>query len=446
MGDSQIILSKDIIKKTDIDDCNFFRSIISRCYEYNLINENKLESIGYDREALLKTILTYYTKNQSSSVMIEEAENILKNIDYTIGVYLRDEDNIENILKKLENETMEFMFTEGRKKIKIKFENCRKILKYIQTNKIECRNFSYDDTIDYGLSLFFKCYDDLFKAHETPGSIDYQLCIDVGEYSGILYMEKYLSRLKVENEFCRCFSIENIMKLLKGYDEKSEFLLINVFELVLINALGLMLCNKLPYNLNITESDRNLIEKEIKGLSKDELEEKLLMCAKKLRKILFIQNEHVMKYITDSIEKISSLIYERLKINKLYNVFISFKEYDEKIKYIDKEKMNNKKFRKITDDIRNCNDIKEKINIINNNIFSLADLNDMLCAECLFGHEYKIYFNTLTNIQISLLNKYIEEFGERNEWTEYFFKFIEKLDTDKKSQINNMKDKIEIEG
>ncbi len=38
---------------------------------------------------LLRVKLKYYTKDESSSVMVEVAESILQCIDYTIGIYLK---------------------------------------------------------------------------------------------------------------------------------------------------------------------------------------------------------------------------------------------------------------------------------------------------------------------------------------------------------------------
>jgi len=198
----------------------------------------------------------------------------------------------------------------------------------------------------------------------------------------------------LENKFCYNFDISDIKELLKGYDKKSELLLINIFELVLTNCLGLIICNKDPRNLNINDYDREKIKDILRELSLPELKIALLKAAEKCALILKIEDETTLKYMDKCVEKITSYIDNALKIDKLENIFISFNKDSENeiIEYIDKENLSNSEFRKVTEKIRECSCLEEKIVIINDKIKSLSDLNDMLDAECLFDEEYDLYF------------------------------------------------------
>ncbi len=213
-------------------------------------------------------------------------------------------------------------------------------------------NYSYNDTVDDGLSPFFKEYDDFFAPHETPGcSIDYQLYIDTMNFIGIDYVYNYLYDLSLENEFCNKFDIDEINKLLKGYDRECELLLINIFELVLINSLGLIICNKDLSSLNINNLDRKIIKNKLEKLSIEELKEELIKDAEICLEILEIKNTELMTYIKKGILNIALLINERIKLNKLETVFISFNEEEpnEIIEYTDGKKMANSKFKKLTE-------------------------------------------------------------------------------------------------
>lgn len=436
---------KYIVDKNDIDDNNFFRSLINICYRNNLINERDLQNVGYQRMDMLKTVMTYYTRNESSSISVEDAESILENVDYIIGIYLRELNDMQEILTKLTNESIEHMFSKGRVLIKRSFEKNKKMLNYIQKNKIICDNMTYNETIDYGLEKFFKCYDDLFRAHIAPCDVDYQLCQEVNNYSGILYIDKYLDNLNLENEFCRYFDNENIVNLLNGYDKEYHLLLINIFEIVLTNSLGLILCRKLPYSLNITDNDIQTIKEELNHLSCAQIKEKLIQCSVKLKRILDIKDDKIVKYISKAIEKISINVYESIQIDKLDRIFISFKKYEQKIDYNDdKQRLPDKMFRKIIDEIRDITDINIKIKYINKNIKSITDLRDMLSLDCFFKDEYYKYFGSLNIIQIALLYKYIEQFNDNNEWAQYFKNYIDKLSEQEKYQINTINKKIEF--
>ncbi len=312
-------------------------------------------------------------------------------------------------------------------------------------------NYSYNDTVDDGLSPFFKEYDDFFAPHETPGcSIDYQLYIDTMNFIGIDYVYNYLYDLSLENEFCNKFDIDEINKLLKGYDRECELLLINIFELVLINSLGLIICNKDLSSLNINNLDRKIIKNKLEKLSIEELKEELIKDAEICLEILEIKNTELMTYIKKGILNIALLINERIKLNKLETVFISFNEEEpnEIIEYTDGKKMANSKFKKLTEEIRECSLVEDKILLIKNNIKSLEDLVDMLNADCLFGDEYITFFKGLSKMEIVLLSKYISDLSFEYEYEKdlyvEFNKYILSLRKEEQREISELKEKINL--
>ena len=87
-------------------------------------------------------------------------------------------------------------------------------------------------------------------------------------------------------------------------------------------------------------------------------------------------------------------------------------------------------------------DLEEKIEIINSKIKSLADLNDVLDSECLFDDEYVTYFNSLNNMQIILISKYIDVYGLEREWHDYFEAYLDKLSSEERENMVNVKVRI----
>lgn len=426
----------------------FFKDILVTCYEKKFLDNKILERIYYERMETLQVQLKYYTKDESSSVMVEVAESLLQGIDYTIGIYLKTFDNIELIIKELENTSLFDMLKVGNELIKKNIKKSKKLLDIIQKNKLKVDNYSYNDTIDYGIPLFFKEYDDFFMANETPGSIDYQLYIDNMDYIGIEYIENYLETLNLENEFCYNFDIDEINKLLKGYDKKCELLLINIFELVFINSLGLIICGKSLKKLDINNIDREHIKDTLDKLSVEKLQEALLKYANKCCEILDIRNKVLVNYIRKSTLKIVPLINKGIQLNKLETVFISFNEANNSgfIEYIDGKKLSNSALRKLIEKIQECFSIKDKIMLIKNNIKSLEDLVDILDSECLFGNEFLVYFKSLSQMEIILLSKYVSDISLVNEYEkEWYFKFneyISNLNKEEQVKIEKLKEKI----
>ncbi|HDI3056914.1 hypothetical protein N494_03515 [Clostridium botulinum A2B7 92] len=430
---------------------SFLKDVLVTCYKKKLLNENTLARIYYERMELLRVKLKYYTKDESSSVMTEVAESILQCIDYTIGIYLKNFENIELITEELKHTSLDDMLKMGQDLIKNKKLECKKLFNDIKANKLKVDNYSYNDTVDDGLSPFFKEYDDFFASHETPGcSIDYQLYIDTMNFMGIEYVYNYLYDLSLENEFCNKFDIGEINKLLKGYDKKCELLLINIFELVLINSLGLIICNKDLSSLNINNLDREIIKNKLEKLSIEELNAELIKDSKICLEVLEIKNTEFMTYIKKGILNIALLINERIKLNKLETVFISFneEESDEIIEYTDGKKMSNSKFKKLTEEIRECSLVGDKILLIKNNIKSLKDLIDMLNADCLFGDEYITFFKSLSKMEIVLLSKYISDLSFEDEYEKdlyvEFNKYILSLKKEEQRAISELRERINL--
>lgn len=147
-------------KFKDLDKEYFFKDLLTKCYENGLLGDIDINKIYNARLELLKIQLRYYTKDETSSVMIEVAENILKGIDYTIGFYIKTLKDIELMIRELKSFTLGEIFKKGNALIKERVKINEELLDYIQNNKINIDNYSYNDTIDYGIPLFFKKYDD----------------------------------------------------------------------------------------------------------------------------------------------------------------------------------------------------------------------------------------------------------------------------------------------
>jgi len=450
MMSSSAVQKYDYFIEDNLSKEDFFKELLVSLYEKKRLDENILGNIYYKRMELLKVKLKYYTKDESSSVMIEVAESILQCIDYTIGIYLKTFDSIELIIEELKNTSLCDMLKIGQALINKKILASKKLSDEINKNKLKVNNYSYNDTIDYGIPLFFKENDDFFAAHETSGSIDYQLYFDNMNYTGIEYIYNYLETLSIENEFCNNFNISEINKLLESYDKNCDELLINIFELLLINTLGVIICGKDLKNINISSLDREYIKNKLGKLSLEELQEELFNYAKICCEILEIKNEALVAYIKKSTLKVTSLIYENIKLDRLKTVFISFKEDkdNETIEYTDGEKMINSEFKKLSEEIRECSLVEDKIKLIKDNIRSMEDLIDMLSADCLFENEYTMYFKSLSKMEITLLLKYIYELSfqeeDKKEWHYEFNKHISSLSEEEQLEIRELKERIQF--
>ncbi|NSB13252.1 DUF6179 domain-containing protein [Clostridium beijerinckii] len=424
---------------------HYFQSLLQILHSNNILNNKELENIQVQILDILRETVNYYTKAESYSVRVEVAEQIMLSIYYTIGSFLKGKTSIKEKITLIKENAMKYLFSEGEKVLKIKIEESKELLKNVQKSKLKTSNYAYIDTIDYGIPLFFIEYDSRFAAHEMQGSIDYPLAIDEMELVGIEYISEYLKKIDFENQFCSHFDSYEIENLLKSFDKNSDHILINIFELVLTNYLGCMVLGKRGITLDITDTERRYLKNKLGELKEEEFNEVISRIVEGICQEFNINDINFINYINKTIYKIMPSIKKNIENNKLENTFITFKNEDENlIRYEDGESLENSRFKDITEEIRDCDKVDDKIQIIRKEIHSLRDLVDVLGSDCIFDYEFIEIFKVLDDFEISLLLKYIPndsvmdvDYGTESdkEWHEKLEEYLDMINEEKKSKI-----------
>ena len=455
-----MIMNNNIINKEEnmenlLSKEHFFQSLLQVLYYNDYLNKAEIEGIQFQILDILKENVNYYTKAESCSVKVEVAEQLILSIYYTIGIYLKSKSIMRERIKLIKENKMKELFLKGEKLLRIKVEEGKRLLEHVQKTKLKTGNIAYLDTIDYGIPPFFKEYDIRFSSHEAPGSIDYPLAIDEMDLVGIEYILEYLTKLNYENMFCSNFDNEEIQFLLKGYDKNCDHLLINIFELVLTNYLGCVLIGKEGRSLNITEIDRYYLRNKMENLCEDELNIEIGLVAKRICDNFSIEHSSFVNYVSRTAIKIMPEIKRNIVIDKLEKTFITLdKSSDNYIEYEDGKSMDNSKFKIITEEIRACSEVEDKIRIIKSEICSLKDLADVLGADCIFGDEFFEIFRTLNELDITLLLKYLSnnlnteiDYGTESEkeWKEEFKKYLNSFDATQKIKLIRAAEGISIQ-
>ncbi|WP_236896444.1 DUF6179 domain-containing protein [Clostridium beijerinckii] len=442
--DNYIIDRNDTIENL-LSKEHYFQSLLQVLHSNDILNNKELENIQVQILDILRETANYYTKAESYSVRVEVAEQIMLSIYYTIGSFLKGKTSIKEKITLIKENAMKYLFSEGEKVLKIKIEESKELLKNVQKSKLKTSNYAYIDTIDYGIPLFFIEYDSRFAAHEMQGSIDYPLAIDEMELVGIEYISEYLKKIDFENQFCSHFDIYEIENLLKSFDKNSDHILINIFELVLTNYLGCMVLGKRGITLDITDTERRYLKNKLGELKEEEFNEVISRIVEGICQEFNINDINFINYINKTIYKIMPSIKKNIENNKLENTFITFKNEDENlIRYEDGESLENSRFKDITEEIRDCDKVDDKIQIIRKEIHSLRDLVDVLGSDCIFDYEFIEIFKVLDDFEISLLLKYIPndsvmdvDYGTESdkEWHEKLEEYLDMINEEKKSKI-----------
>lgn len=436
------------IKRENLDETFYFQSILHEAYGLKLLSDSQFEKIQRQSIQLLTKQAERYTGKDSSSVKLEIGETIQQSIFYTIGIYLKSLPNPDRSLTILEQKSLLEIYQQGKELIETQLDRAKKMLTFIQDHSLVINNYAYNDTIQHGIPIFFPAYDACYAAQDTPASIDYPLSNDKMNLVGIEYIYSYLQKLILENEFCKNFTEYEIDCLLRGYDAGYQDLLINIFELVLTNAVGSILSNKSMVQLDIQPLDRNHLQHKLENLSNEELCKLLKDAHIQLCKDLNIKNELLINHIGGTVIDLTVRLKNALENNCLESIFVNLKEHQSQpiSQFDDGEKMNDELFRKVANAIRECRLVSDKIVLIQREIHSITDLVDILAGYCIFDNEYDEVFQSLGDKELAILIKRLPSYllesdllpDTHKEWQLRLNKFYNEIDKTRKDVIKDL--------
>ena len=355
---------------------------------------------------LLGNVTERYTMGDSSSVPVEIAEELLKSITFLLN---KETKNPQSIVKLFESESLESAWKHSWTTIEKDIAKGKELLEEVIKTSTGIENISYEDTV-VEIGRGFKVYDYRFCAHEIPCSIDYQLSNAVSEdLQGIDFINEYLTRLLFENKFCNNFAKEKIIGILKSYYKDYQRLLINIFEPLLTNIIGLDLVEADIFKLEMKSYEREVLLYTFKNITIKEIEEELIKSANSVCNKLKIVSDFEINYLKMTALNLLPRIEEGIKNNNLENIFLSYKIEEDKAEdiFIDNETMDDERLRKLIDEIRVCRFTKDKVAIIHKEVKSLDDLVEIL-NNCIWEDEVEGLVNSLSKEEIEALNYYLK--------------------------------------
>lgn len=237
-----------------------------------ILTEQSILDLQCELWALLGKRTSRFTMGDSSSVPVETAQGLLHSVCFSIGLELRKCPGLRQAAIRLGTEGIAALFELGKGEVKKKVIYGRALLEKLLRTAVPTNNRAFLDTVHKALPMFFKRYDADFFAHDITCDIDYQLFCPVEELEGVEYINEYLRRLLLENRFVCAFEPDTVYRLLEGYCVDPVEQLINLFEPVFVNAVGLALLEQDCRKLNIREGDRDALLHLLSGCSSSALE------------------------------------------------------------------------------------------------------------------------------------------------------------------------------
>ena len=270
---------------------------------------------------LLARQVDSYTMGESSSIPVETAQELLASICFTLGIgQSGGEEDIKNVLIW----NLPVRFAQGLKALEAKTAATKRLWQAACQSAPKIENTSHISTLK-SMGGFFSRYNYRYFAHEIPCDIDYQLCHPVPEsFLGVDYAGEYLIRLLIEHRFLSRFSPAACACLLSACYPDYKGLLINLYEPVATNALGLALIGGDITKLNITRAGLTQIEALLSPLARDEAVEALQAAADTVCLCMGLFEPRERRYLGELSRGIYPRARAALEAGNLGSVFQSF--------------------------------------------------------------------------------------------------------------------------
>ena len=424
-------------------------------------SESFILSVQQDIGSLLKEKIKKYCKGLSTSVTVEVGEQLLEAIYYTIDANFANNFNMEEAIDLFKRNSIGDLYKEGEAKLKDLFENIKELYKRVCENKYNTELIAYNDTLDeFGKS--FDTYDIEFNPQDIDASVDYPLIFGDLDKRGIYYVKDYLEVIDIENRFCNIFDNEEVETLLdinaKRYQLNYRDLLTNVFEIVINNTILSIIVDDDFEDFYIYREEINYLKN---NLNIENVEQKVNESVEKMISLLNIKDSELLKYVNLYKYRFVDQLKLAINQNNLESMAVICDEYLEISKDLNKNKfiidqniLSDEELRKILEEIEEESDLNKKVEIIKTKINSFEDFNDILKADCFYGEEYNLLFDSLDEVELCLLVRvmfYEEiEMGKFNllkeifkdatydyTWQECYVEYMKNQTIDRISRIQN---------
>ena len=310
-----------VMEADKLDSEYYFQSLLGQAYTKGLLGDGDIERLQYECLNLLAYQTERYNAGDSSSVRVEKAQDIMASDLFTISLWLKAYANPDDAVTALLNEPINEIYRKGRKRIDTMLASTKTTHAKLLERLIDTPNVFYRSTIDGGIKGFFKLYYPDFAAQEIHITADYPAFNTIPKLAGIEFIHSYLHCLYYENLFCRNFTAEDMHHLLCGYVEDYEEHVINLYEPVLLAALGCAIAKTGLPRLDLTENGAAYLYRLFAGIRQGEVAALIHNAATELTRY-FVCPQGLIQYIHRSLPLIIARIELAIREQTLDRIFV----------------------------------------------------------------------------------------------------------------------------
>ena len=312
---------KRILDAGTLDDECYFESLLSQAVERGALGEGDVERLQLECVELLAQTVKRFTAGESSSIRVEQAQSLMASNLFTIGLWLKTLPHPDEAVRALLHEPVAALYEKGRRHLSTVLAATRTTHKRLLGRLLDTPNVFYRSTLADGIHGFFGLYDADFAAQEIHITADYPPFLPVKRLAGVEFIRAYLGHLYYENLFCTHFAAQDVHRLLCGFLPEYEEHLINLYEPVLLAALGCRLAGQDPMRLNLTEAGAARLYHLLPALPPEGLAPLLQSAMEELCSLLGC-SEGLTRYLQRCLPPLTTQIQIAVRLQTLHRVFV----------------------------------------------------------------------------------------------------------------------------
>ena len=406
------------IDPTRIDPRHYFESLVQQAAQCGLLAEREIHRIQIQLTVLAANLADTMLRGATASIRAETAQMLLDSIMFTIGAGLKALDSADAAAARIGAQPVQVLFEEGLQRVQELCAVARKLQKKILGALFETPNHFYRGTIADGINGFFKLYKPQFAAQEIHITADYPVFTGRPDADGIEFIYAYLRAIACENAFLLHFSPANVHHLMLGVSQDYASCPVNLFEPVLLSALGLILVGKPPRGLNPEAADLRRLQVMLTGLGAHEIAGKLTGAIEQLQ-TRFTFGAQTMQYIRMCVPKLAHNVFLSIQLHAIEKCFVIPAVSDAQMEIISdfSERMADADFRKMMNELQWMEDSDQIIHTLIDRVRSADDMIDAISVLELDAEQIKTLSNQLPlNLFAPLLIRYHSDAFLQENW------------------------------
>ena len=391
----------------------YLQSLLAEARRCALISDAEIATVQAGMQALLLRQSTAWLRGKSSSVPAKAAQAILASAAFVIGLRLKACSTPEAALEALKCETPTALFDSGLELINRRLTRARLLQRRIEARLFETPNHFYRGTIVDGVNGFFKLYKPQFAAHEIHITADYPPCLGRPELDGVEFIEHYLRRIEAENAFLACFDAGDVHHLLCGVSADYANCPINLFEPVLLAALGLTLFKRPSRRLNLSAAEAARLTARFSAMTAERAQAELSGALEQLNAAMPLLPDIAVRYAARCLPGIAR--------GRICFFAPAYPENAPKLILNCAERMPDAQYRALIEQIRWA-DSDKKLGLLLSGMHSIPDLLDALADAELAHNDFSVLVNHLPPAAlVALLAQYPTDDFLQYEWEQWLF-------------------------